>query len=75
MTTHDINKVGCYNDGCENSGVIAIFENRLFEASVETIGDALKLGESGLLKIYGIGVKCIEEINYFLNDYNIQLKQ
>ena len=41
---------------------------------INTIGDALKLGESGLLDIHGVGKKTIEAINYWLEEYNIRLK-
>ncbi len=50
------------------------FVNSLNNEGVETIGQVLELGESGLMAIYGIGKIAIDEINYNLNSYNIRLK-
>ncbi len=50
------------------------FTNKLKDEGIETIGQVLKLGEYGLMKIYGIGKAAIDEINYNLNEYNIRLK-
>ncbi len=50
------------------------FSGRLSIGGVLTIGDALKLGESGLRKIYGIGDVCISQIQENLSAFDVNLK-
>ena len=50
------------------------FINRLYKSGVNTIGDALKLGEVELRKIYGVGDVCIDQIKTSIEKYDINLK-
>ena len=52
----------------------SVLHSRFKDFHISTIGDALQLGEKGLLGIYGVGKKTIDEINYNLGEYDLRLK-
>lgn len=49
------------------------YSNNLTKAGIQTIGDALKAGENGLRKVYGVGDVCINKVNNHLSKFNVKL--
>jgi len=68
------NRIGLVKDKAIDSFCDYRFLNYLRMGDIYTIGDALELGETGLLQIYEIGHKCIRQINNNLSLNNIRLK-